>query len=103
MERNMVSVSHLQGGETMDLSTTYLGLKLPHPFIAGAGPLSEHLDSVKRLEDSGAAAIVMHSLFEEQIERAAVRITHTARQSTQTFEEAASYFPKQHEFPAGPH
>ena len=86
----------------MDLSTTYLGFKLPHPFIAGAGPLTEHLDSVKRLEDAGAAAIVMHSLFEEQIEREAVRITNAVQPSTQTFEEAASYFPKQHEFSKGP-
>ena len=51
----------------MKLTTKYLGLVLPHPFIAGASPLSHHLDSVKRLEDGGAAAIVLHSLFEEQI------------------------------------
>ena len=48
-------------------STTYLGLTLKHPFMAGASPLSAHLDGVKRLEDAGAAAIVLHSLFEEQI------------------------------------
>ena len=75
----------------MDLSTTYLGFKLPHPFIAGAGPLTEDIDSAKRLEDAGAAAIVMHSLFEEQIEREAVHRT------SQT-----SYFPKAHEFPSQP-
>jgi len=51
----------------MDISTTYLGLKLDHPFVAGASPMSVHLDSVKRLEDAGCAAIVLHSLFEEQI------------------------------------
>jgi dihydroorotate dehydrogenase (fumarate) len=51
----------------MNLSSTYLGLALAHPFIAGASPLSHHLDTVKRVEDGGAAAIVMHSLFEEQI------------------------------------
>jgi dihydroorotate dehydrogenase len=51
----------------MDLSTTYLGLKLANPFIAGASPLSGTLDMVKRLEDGGAAAIVLPSLFEEQI------------------------------------
>jgi len=51
----------------MNLSTTYLGLTLAHPFMAGASPLAHHLDSVKRLEDGGAAAIVLHSLFEEQI------------------------------------
>jgi dihydroorotate dehydrogenase (fumarate) len=51
----------------MDLSTEYLGLKLPHPFMPGASPLTESLDLVARLEDAGAAAIVMHSLFEEDI------------------------------------
>jgi len=51
----------------MDLSTTYLGLKLPHPFIVGASPLADTLDGARRLEDAGAAAIVLGSLFEEQI------------------------------------
>ena len=51
----------------MDLSTTYLGLKLPHPFIVGSSPLSDTLDGARRLEDAGAAAIVLRSLFEEQI------------------------------------
>jgi hypothetical protein len=47
--------------------TSYLGLRLEHPFMAGASPLSAHLDGVRRLEDAGAGAIVLHSLFEEQI------------------------------------
>jgi dihydroorotate dehydrogenase (fumarate) len=51
----------------MDLTTRYLGLTLPHPFMSGASPLTEDLDMVARLEDAGAAAIVMHSLFEEEI------------------------------------
>ncbi len=51
----------------MDLSTTYLGLRLAHPFMVGASPLVDHLDTVRRLEDGGSAAIVLHSLFEEQI------------------------------------
>ncbi len=51
----------------MDTSVSYLGLRLAHPFIAGASPFGHHLDSVKRLEDAGCAAIVLHSLFEEQI------------------------------------
>ena len=51
----------------MDLSTTYLGLELPHPFMPGASPLADDMDMVRRLEDAGAAAIVMRSLFEEQI------------------------------------
>ena len=52
---------------TNPLETSYLGLRLAHPFMAGASPLSAHLDGVRRLEDAGAAAIVLHSLFEEQI------------------------------------
>ena len=51
----------------MDTSTTYLGLKLAHPFIAGASPMGYRLDTIRRLEDAGCAAIVLHSLFEEQI------------------------------------
>jgi dihydroorotate dehydrogenase (fumarate) len=51
----------------MDLTTTYLGLKLAHPLMPGASPLVDDLDTVRRLEDAGAAAIVMHSLFEEQV------------------------------------
>ena len=55
----------------VDTSTSYLGLQLRHPFMAGASPLSAHLDGVSRLEDAGTAAIVLHSLFEEQITEAA--------------------------------
>lgn len=55
---------------SIDTSTSYLGLRLNHPFMAGASPLSAHLDGVRRLEDAGAAAIVLHSLFEEQITQA---------------------------------
>ncbi|MEQ1730351.1 MAG: dihydroorotate dehydrogenase-like protein [Vicinamibacterales bacterium] len=51
----------------MDLSTTYLGLTLGHPFMAGASPLADHLDTARRLEDGGASALVLHSLFEEQL------------------------------------
>ena len=51
----------------MDLATSYLGLRLPHPFLPGASPLTQDLDTVLRLQDAGAPAIVMHSLFEEDI------------------------------------
>src|SRR5690348_1108607 len=54
-------------GVTMGTDTLYMGLRLPHPFIAGASPLGYRLDTMKRLEDAGIAAIVLHSLFEEQI------------------------------------
>lgn len=51
----------------MQTDTSYLGFRLPHPFIAGASPFGYHLDTIKRLEDAGCAAVVLHSLFEEQI------------------------------------
>lgn len=60
----------------MDTTTTYLGLRLQHPFMAGASPMSAHLDGVRRLEDAGASAIVLHSLFEEQITEAATGRIH---------------------------
>jgi len=60
----------------MDLTTRYLGLTLSNPFVCGASPLSANLDAVLRLEDAGAAAIVMHSLFEEQILTSAMRRPH---------------------------
>ena len=86
----------------MDLSTTYLGLPLAHPFITGASPLVDDLDMVRRLEDAGAAAITMHSLFEEQItaERDAtwrVRDAHAEGHA-----EATSYFPRGDEYRLGP-
>ena len=65
----------------MDLKTTYLGLTLTNPLVCGASPLSADLDMVLRLEDAGAAAIVMHSLFEEQILKDAMRRPHLGRES----------------------
>ena len=67
---------------SVDTSTSYMGLRLRHPFMAGASPLSAHLDGVRQLEDAGAAAIVLHSLFEEQITEAQTgRIRHGERRS----------------------
>jgi dihydroorotate dehydrogenase (fumarate) len=87
----------------MDLSTTYLGLKLPHPIMPGASPMVDHLDLVKRLEDSGAAAIVMHSLFEEQITREQLGMVYHMELRDNTSAEALSYFPQADEFRLGPH
>jgi len=86
----------------MNLTTTYLGLELPHPFVAGASPMTEDLDKVKQLADAGAAAVVMHSLFEEQIV-AEQRATHEALEtSAESSAEALSYFPKPEQFKLGP-
>src|SRR5206468_595552 len=72
-----VCVRRQQLRSAMNLSTSMMGLPLAHPFVAGASPLGRELDNVKRLEDGGAAAIVLPSLFEEQVTMAAEgRIRH---------------------------
>jgi dihydroorotate dehydrogenase (fumarate) len=87
----------------MDLSTTYLGLKLPHPLMPGASPLVDDLDAVKRLEDAGAAAIVMHSLFEEQIVGEQFAQEHFVDAHAHAHPEAGTYFPKPEDYRLGPH
>ena len=62
----------------MDLSTTYLGLKLRTPLVVAASPLSEEIDSIKQLEDSGASAVVLYSLFEEQLRRESLELAEFA-------------------------
>lgn len=86
----------------MDLSTTWLGLALPHPLMPGASPLVDDLDVVRRLEDAGAAAIVMHSLFEEQITREQMSTFHATESHAESFAEATSYFPTPAELVLGP-
>jgi dihydroorotate dehydrogenase (fumarate) len=86
----------------MDLSTSYLGLKLPHPFMPGASPLVDDLDDVKRMEDAGAAAIVMHSLFEEQIVREQLSTFLHTETHGESFAEALSFFPSPDRFALGP-
>jgi dihydroorotate dehydrogenase (fumarate) len=86
----------------MDLSTTYLGFKLPHPLMPGASPLVDDLDTVRRLEDAGAAAIVMHSLFEEQITYEALGREAAIDMHEESFAEAMSYFPRPEDYRLGP-
>src|SRR4029453_2280403 len=86
----------------MDLTTTYLGLKLPHPLMPGASPLVDDLDNGRRLEDEGAAAIVMHSLFEEQIAREQVATFVHTESHGYSFAEALTYFPSPDAFALGP-
>jgi len=85
----------------MDLTTNYLGLHLPHPVMPGASPLADSLDTVRRLEDAGAAAIVLRSLFEEQITREQLGMVHHMEVHDESFAEAVSYFPKPDEFVFG--
>ena len=86
----------------MNLATTYLGLKLAHPLMAGASPMVDDMGMVKRLEDAGASAIVMHSLFEEQITREEQGTIMDMELSANTSAEAISFFPKPDEFRLGP-
>lgn len=86
----------------MDLTTRYLGLDLAHPFMPGAGPLADSLDSVRRLEDAGAAAIVMRSLFEEQLAAEQLATMSHLDRISESFAEAPSYLPSPEEFTLGP-
>lgn len=86
-----------------DLSTTYLGLALPHPLIVGASPLCDDLDAVRRLEDAGAAALVMHSVFEEQIVHEHEHSLHHLDAHVDAFAEASSFLPATGELGLAPH
>lgn len=86
----------------MDLTTRYLGLTLKSPLVAGAAaPLTEDLSNIRWLEDSGAAAIVLHSLFEEQIRRERLELHHHLEYGTHSFAEALTYFPEPEIFHVG--
>jgi dihydroorotate dehydrogenase (fumarate) len=86
----------------MDTRTSYLGMRLEHPFIAGASPLGYHLDSVKRLEDAGCAAVVLHSLFEEQISRAYSWRVADINVFEKEFADILQAFPEPDEYPQSP-
>ncbi len=86
----------------MNLTTTYLGLELAHPFMPGASPLADDLDTVKQLEDAGAAAITLRSLFEEQIEQEQIATADFLDAPAHSFAEALSYLPTPSDFALGP-
>jgi len=86
----------------MDLTTTYMGLPLPSPLVASASPLSADPANVKALADAGAGAVVMHSVFEEQLDQDAGDLEHYLTQGADSFAEALSYFPPPESFPAAP-
>ena len=77
----------------MDLSTSYLGLTLRNPLVASASPLSNTIDGVRRLAGAGVGAVVLYSLFEEQVRREAERNARLAEAGTESFAESLSYFP----------
>ncbi|WP_431856162.1 dihydroorotate dehydrogenase-like protein [Azospirillum sp.] len=86
----------------MDLTTEYLGLTLAHPLMPGASPLVDDLDVVRRLEDSGASAIVMHSLFEEQITRVEMGALEARESTAHLSAEARGFFPPLDRYALGP-
>jgi dihydroorotate dehydrogenase (fumarate) len=86
----------------MDLSTTYLGLKLRTPLVPSASPLSEEIDSIKLMEDCGASAVVLYSLFEEQLRQDRAELHHHLENGTFSFAEALTYFPEPEQFHLGP-
>ncbi|MGD0947842.1 MAG: dihydroorotate dehydrogenase-like protein [Candidatus Binatia bacterium] len=86
----------------MDLSTTYLGLTLRTPLVPSASPLSEEIDNIKRMEDAGASAVVLYSLFEEQMVQERFELYDRLTQGTESFAEALTYFPQPPQFHLGP-
>jgi dihydroorotate dehydrogenase (fumarate) len=86
----------------IDLRTKYLGLHLRSPLVASASPLSHDLDSVRRLEDAGASAIVLYSLFEEQLRQENQELEYHLAAGTESFAESLTYFPQPGEFRTGP-
>lgn len=86
----------------MDLSTTYMGLKLKNPLVPSSSPLSKNLDGIKKLEDAGAAAVVLYSLFEEQITFEQEELTYFLDRGTESFAEALNYFPQKDDYNMGP-
>jgi len=86
----------------MSLSTNYLGLVLKNPIVASSSPLSHTVDSIQRLEDAGAAAVVMYSLFEEQITFNSFYVDHYLRNNTNSYAEALNYFPEMDEYNVWP-
>jgi dihydroorotate dehydrogenase (fumarate) len=86
----------------MDLSTTYLGLKLKNPLVPSSSPLSRELSTLRQMEDAGAAAVVLYSLFEEQFNQESYTLNHYLTQGVESFPEALTYFPEAPEYQSGP-
>jgi len=85
-----------------DLTTTYLGLKLKNPLVASASPFPKKLDNIRRMEAAGLSAIVLHSLFEEQITFESNELDHFLNAGTESFAEAVTYFPDLQHYNMGP-
>ena len=86
----------------MDLSTTYMGLQLSSPLVPAASPLSFEIDNIKHMEQAGASAVVLHSLFEEQIAHDADELDFFLHYGADRFAESLTYYPRQEEYILGP-
>jgi dihydroorotate dehydrogenase (fumarate) len=86
----------------MNLTTSYMGMTLKNPIVPSASPLSGKIDSIRRMEDAGAAAVVMYSLFEEQIVHESHQLDHYLSYGTESFAESLSYFPDLATYNVGP-
>jgi dihydroorotate dehydrogenase (fumarate) len=85
-----------------DLTTTYLGLNLKNPLVASASPISKNIDKTRKLEEAGVSAVVMYSLFEEQIIHESLELDHYLTRGTDSFAEAMSYLPDGGMYSVGP-
>jgi dihydroorotate dehydrogenase (fumarate) len=86
----------------VDLKTTYLGLELKNPLVASASPLSEKVETVQELEAAGVSAVVMYSLFEEQIIHESLELDHYLSKDTHAFAEALTHLPEMGKYALGP-
>jgi dihydroorotate dehydrogenase (fumarate) len=86
----------------LDLTTRYLGLNLRTPLVASASPLSQEISSIRQLEDAGASAVVLYSLFEEQLRQESLELDFYLNEGTESFAESLSYFPESSEYNLGP-
>ncbi len=86
----------------MDLSTTYLGLNLKNPLVPSSSPLTRDIANLRAMEDAGASAVVLYSLFEEQVTQESHTLNEHLLQGTESFAEALSYFPDAAEYQTGP-
>ena len=86
----------------MDLTTNYLGMTLKNPLVPSSSPLMRSLDNLRAMEDAGASAVVLHSLFEEQITQESHTLNHYLTQGVESYAEALSYFPEASEYKTGP-
>lgn len=86
----------------VDLSTTYLGMKLKNPLVASSSPLTQKIDSIKKMEEAGLSAVVLYSLFEEQITQESLKLHHDLLRGSESYAEALTYLPDYGQYSIGP-